>query len=64
MNTHELAIRLLDGPVREVTASIDLGGDDEERRAFGELYDLQYEADGETVTLLFECGSINYLDEE
>lgn len=61
MDTHELAEKLLEGPRRELTASVDLssGDDDHGRRAFGDLVGLQYEADGETATLFFEDGYIN-----
>ncbi len=61
MNTHELAEKLLQGPKRKVVASVDIssGDDDAGRRAFGDLCDLQYEADEETVTLLFDAGRLN-----
>ena len=61
MNTHELATRLLQAPMRNVVASVDISTDDDDagRRAYGELCDLQYEADDTTLTLLFDAGTLN-----
>ena len=61
MDTHELATLLIQGPRRNVVASVDISTDDDDagRRAYGELCDLQYEADGNTVTLLFDAGTLN-----
>jgi hypothetical protein len=61
MNTHEMAVELLNAPCKEVTASVDLStcDDDAHHRAFGTLCGLQYEPDN-TVTLLFDCGKLNF----
>jgi len=61
MNTHELAKILMDGPKREITASIDVSDDESNafRRCFSDMMtNVQWEADG-TVTFLFIGGYDN-----
>lgn len=67
MDTHELAMQLLQKPPRVVICSVDLSHDDDNaaHRCFGNaLSEVQYDNNGVTATLLFTDSEINYQQEQ